>query len=357
MLARALEPAWSAADWHPFPDADPADPALAWAWADGLVLGTGGGAFSPDALCSRAQAITMLYRWAQRHPDYPLWQVYTVESQSLGLTGIGNARDLGGYVMGDGRMVKHGLLLRSAKPADGTREDLTKLLETYHLAELADFRMEREVSQAPEPEPEGVVNRWLPIMDTELLAQRSAAMAKGLAQKGVDLQAADSLTRLLAAVDYGIVSDRMYVEFLAGAEGKENYRRLFEDLLALPEGQSLLFHCTQGKDRTGVAAMLILSALGADQDTILRDYLLTNEFNARKIAGERKTLAQAGASAEKLDQYLIAMDQVNPVLMKNALDWLKAEYGGAEGYLRQELGLGEAQLTLLQEKFLEEAPM
>ena len=353
MLAEALLPAASAADWHPFTDAQASEPALAWAWLDGLVQGTGESAFSPDALCTRAQAVTMLYRWAQRHPDYALWNKYTMESQSIGLTGMGNARELGGYVMQDGRTVKKGLLLRAAKPADGTEEDLNKLRETYHLAEFADFRMDREVAQAPEPELEGVINRWLPIMDTELLAQRSAAMMKDLAEKGVDLQTADSLTRVLAAVDAGILNERMYVEFLAGKEGRENYRALFDDLLALPEGQSLLFHCTQGKDRTGTAAMLILSALGADEETIMRDFLLTNEFNAAKIAGERKMLSQAGIPAEKLDLYLIAMDQVNPVLMQNALDWLKAEYGGAEGYLRQVLGLSEDQLTALQDKFLE----
>lgn len=187
MLSEALRPASSATDWHPFTDAPESNAALAWAWADGIVLGTGDGVFSPDALCSRAQALTMLYRWVLRHPDYALRSVYTMDSQSIGLTGMGNARELGGYVMGDGRTVKHGLLLRAAKPADGTEEDLNKLREIYQLAEFADFRMEREIAQAPEPELEGVTYRWLPIMDTELLAQRSAAMAKGLAQKGVDL--------------------------------------------------------------------------------------------------------------------------------------------------------------------------
>lgn len=351
MLADALRPASSAADWQPFTDVT--DDALAWAWLDGVVLGVGGGAFAPDAPCTRAQAVTMLYRWAQRHPDYAFSSVYTMESQSIGLTGMGNARELGGYVMQDGRTVKHGLLLRAAKPADGTEEDWSKLRETYRLAEFADFRMEREIAQAPEPELEGVTNRWLPIMDMELMAQRSAAMMKGLAEKGVDYQTADSMTLLLSAVDYGIVGEQMYVEFLSGKTGRENYRALFDDLLALPEGQSLLFRCTQGKDRTGVAAMLILSALGADEDTIMRDYLLTNEFNAAKIAGERKMLAQSGIPGGKIDQYLIAMDQVNPVLMRNALDWLKAEYGGAEGYLKQALGLSEAQLTALRDTFLE----
>ena len=190
-------------------------------------------------------------------------------------------------------------------------------------------------------------------MDMELLAQRSAAMMQNLAAKSVDLQTADSMTRLMAAVDCGIVGEQMYIEFLQGKTGQENYRALFDDLLSLPEGQSLLFHCTQGKDRTGVAAMLILSALGADEDTIMRDYLLTNEFNAAKIAAQRKMLTQNGISADKLDQYLIAMDQVNPVLMRNVLDWLKTTYGGVEGYLRQVLGLDETQFAALQDRFLE----
>ena len=256
--------------------------------------------------------------------------------------------------MRDGRTVKRGVLLRTAKLSDGTEEDFKKLLETYHLAELADFRMAAEVARDSEPELAGVTNRALPIMDAELMAERSAAMAKDLAAKGVDIRTADSMTQLLAAVDAGIVSDQMYVEFLNGKEGRENYRALFDDLLALPEGRSLLFHCSQGKDRTGVAAMLILSALGADEETIMRDYLLTNEFNAAKIAGERRLLAQRGIPAGGLDQYLLAMDQVNPALMRNALDALKAEYGGgAEGYLRQVLGLDDTQLAALRDKFLE----
>ena len=353
MLSEALSAQLPTVTWHPFTDSDASETALSWAWMDGVVLGVGGSAFAPEAPCTRAQAVTMLWRWVLRHPDYALSSVYTIDSQSIGLAGIGNARELGGYVMQDGRTVKRGVLLRTAKPADGTEEDLKKLVEVYHLAELADFRMESEVTQAPEPELEGVVNRWLPIMDMELLAHRSADMMKSLQEKGVDYAAADSVTKLLAAVDSGIVSENMYVEFLSGKAGKENYRKLFEDLLALPEGQSLLFHCTQGKDRTGVASMLILSALGADEETIMRDYLLTNDFNSRKIAGERKMLSESGIPAEKLDRYLIAMDGVNPVLMKNALRWLEENYGGAAGYLTQELGLDEARITLLRDKFLE----
>ena len=354
MLSDALRPPLAYDGWHPFTDtADEASAVLSWAWQEGIINGTSAAAFSPDAVCTRAQALTMLYRWAQRHPTHALESVYTVETQGIGLTGIGNARELGGYVAEDGRTVRHGVLLRSAKPADATAEDLAKLRETYHLTVLADFRSDSEAAQAPDPKIDGVTNRWLPIMDAELTAKRSVAMAENLAAKGTDYRSADSLTLLTAAADAGFINDRMYIEFLDGTEGKAGYRALFEELLSLPEGQSLLFHCTQGKDRTGVAAMLILSALGVDEDTILRDYLLTNEFNAQKIAAERKMLTQAGFPLEKIDLYLCAMDQVNAGFMRNALDWMRENYGSPEGYLTAELNLNAEKLALLRDKFLE----
>ena len=160
MLSDALRPSLAYDGWHPFTDtADEASAVLSWAWQEGIINGTSAAAFSPDAVCTRAQALTMLYRWAQRHPAYALESVYTVETQGIGLTGLGNARELGGYVAEDGRTVKHGVLLHSAKPADATTEDLAKLRETYHLAVLADFRSDSEVAQAPDPEIDGVTNR------------------------------------------------------------------------------------------------------------------------------------------------------------------------------------------------------
>ena len=271
------------------------------------------------------------------------------ESGSLGLAGVGNARELGGYRSADGRTVRRGVLLRTAALSGATDSDLQKLREKYRLAVVADFRMDSEVERAPDPDIGGVRNLRLPIMDAELLSERAGRMRELLAMSE---DPTDRMAQLFAAVDAGIVSDQMYVEFLAGTQGKTGYRQLFEELLALPEGQSLLFHCTQGKDRTGVAAMLILSALDVDEETILKDYLLTNEYNADLIAGERRMLAGRGVPEDRIDDYLMAMDQVSRKTMTNALDWLRENYGSVNGYLEQELGIGEAERTALKDKFL-----
>jgi protein-tyrosine phosphatase len=145
----------------------------------------------------------------------------------------------------------------------------------------------------------------------------------------------------------------MYVHFLSHDVGKRGYAQMFRELLALPEGTSLLFHCTQGKDRTGCAAMLILSALGVDEETIMADYMLTNEFNADLIAEQRQQLLDAGVAEEDLDGIMIVRDQVFPQTMRNALDWMKENYGSVRGYITQELGVTDAEIAQLQDKFLE----
>ena len=218
-------------------------------------------------------------------------------SGSLGLTGVGNARELGGYHSADGRIVRRGVLLRSAALSAATEDDLQRLREKYHLAVVADFRMDSEVERVPDPNMDGVRNLRLPIMDTDLYAERYSRLVELLAASE---DPSDRMTQLFAAVDSGIISDQMYVEFLMGAQGKTGYRQLFEELLALPEGRSLLFHCTQGKDRTGVAAMLILSALDVDEETILSDFLLTNEYNADLIEGEKRMLAGRGIPESRM---------------------------------------------------------
>lgn len=101
-------------------------------------------------------------------------------------------------------------------------------------------------------------------------------------------------------------------------------------------------------------AMLILSALGVPEETIIKDYLLTNEFNAEKIAGERKLLESKGIEEDKFDLYMMGMDEVFPELMTNVLDWMKDEYGSPVEYIKKELGVSEADIKTLKDKFLTE---
>ena len=272
-------------------------------------------------------------------------------SGSLSLAGVGNARELGGYTTEDGRVVKHGVLLRTAKLTGATEEDVERLLSVYHLATDVDFRGDGEVEKAPDPEMEGVEYLNIHILDESAgPSEEMKAEIAALEEQGVEI---DKITQLRLFRKYGGFSDQMYVDFLSSDVGKDGYARFFQALLALPENRALLFHCSQGKDRTGCGAMLILFALGVDEETVMADFLLTNEYNADLIAEERAYLTENGIGEDELDEYMKSMDQVYPKFMQNAIQWMTETCGSPLGYITRELGVTEADIQALRDKFLE----
>lgn len=273
---------------------------------------------------------------------------HSSETQSIGLKGVGNARELGGYSAEGGRTVKHGVFLRTAKLSAATSDDIKRLHDVYHLSVILDFRITAEREAAPDQEIPGAKNIHLRIINEQRTVESIYAEKYG---KKPDISS--KLDFLKIAIELGFVSEKMYIRFLSDNQGKEGYSRMFQEILAIPEGKSILFHCTQGKDRTGIAAMLILSALGFDEKTIIHDYLLTNTFNAELIASERRMLTENGLSGEELDAYMKAMDEVDPQYMINALEWMKENYSSVTGYIIKELGVTERQLEIMRSRFLE----
>ena len=276
------------------------------------------------------------------------------EGRSVSLTGVGNARELGGYTTRDGRTVKHGLLLRTAKLSNATEEDLRKLADAYHLSVVIDFRGKTEIGRYPDPQISGARNVNIQIIDdANVFPEDMVAEMEALGARNGKVTKMD---RLRLAIKYGMFgeqADQMYVGFLSSDRGSAGYRQFFRELLDLPDGKAILFHCSEGKDRTGCAAMLILFALGADEETVMEDFLLTNVFNADLIEEDKRMLREEGIAEEDMDVYLPQMDQVSPVYMRNALDWMTQNYGSPLGYITQVCGVTEEELVELRNKFLE----
>ena len=268
-----------------------------------------------------------------------------VMNQSINLESVGNARELGGYITNDGQKVKHGVLLRTAALNKISSDDIEKLMKVYNLSTITDLRMSYEVAPKPDPVIEGVKYVNLRVIDEELFNRELEAKLK---------LEGDAIERLKLTVDSGLVSYDMYVNFLSSDSGKKAYREFFQELLALPPEHSLLFHCSQGKDRTGCAAMLILSALGVSEETILQDYMLTNTFNADLIDSQRKMLLARGMKESEIEKYMIVLDEVNPKTMTTLLSWLKENYDSPVGYIINELGIAEDEIESLKAKFLEQ---
>ncbi len=268
--------------------------------------------------------------------------------QAIDLPGVGNARELGGYAVGD-KHVQRGILLRTASLNRATPEALARLHDEYHLQTIVDLRMSIEQERQPDPQIPGATHRGVQVIEME-----DFPIPEGVDPSKLDLlndPTANRMELFEIAYECGMVGPQMYVDFLLGERGKRGYAAFFRELLALEAGRAILWHCTDGKDRTGCAAMLVLCALGADRKTVLADYLLTNDFNAQLIDAALHHFATpqqlAEMPAQKLEVLRVMVGGVSEEYLANAMDVLEERYGSVGAYLRDELDVGEAELEQL----------
>ncbi len=271
--------------------------------------------------------------------------------RSLDLPGIGNARELGGLETGLGR-VRRGVLLRTARLDQAGPEAVDRLCRQYRLQTVVDLRMSGEREKNPDRTVEGAENLFLPVMEMEdALAKADPAMMRMQREGRLDLL--DRMQLFDLSYESGMLSDEMYKTFLLAPRGIGAWKRFFRVLSELEPGRAVLWHCTDGKDRTGCAAMLILFALGADRETVMQDYLLTNEFNRGMLAAVRSRMEPAGMPAEKMNALLFVSGGVFASYMEKAIDALNDAYGSVMGYITGALEVSEGEIAALQEKFLE----
>ena len=268
--------------------------------------------------------------------------------QSINLSTIANARELGGYQTMDGKTVRAGVLLRTAELTDASQEELDYLIHNHKLAAVIDLRAAYELAEEPEPVLEGVAQYNFRIMDEQLMAGRAAGIADLLTDPH-----ADPVKRIAAMLQAGVISDRMYVEFLQGEIGKAGYRDFFRVLLETPEGDAVLWHCTNGKDRTGVAAMLLLGVLNVDEETIMNDFMLTNQYFEEEITSMRQNIGAYIQDERMMEGFIVASKGVAASYMRNAIDYIKENYGSIPGYVKAELGLTDADIMKLQTLYTE----
>ena len=244
------------------------------------------------------------------------------------LQGTSNFRDLGGYPAADGKHVKWGHLYRSADISKLTDSDLLAL-QSRHVALVCDLRGPQEVAQAPDRLPAGARRIELPAGSEKIDPRLLSGGAKNVNR--------DSLMRAVYT----------NISFF-----QAKYKPLFDELLALPGTEALLFHCTAGKDRTGIGAALVLAALGVDRQTILKDYAATDVYWQVGREQNVQRMAQAGMSAEAVAAVRPLM-AANPAYLAGTFAAIDQQYGSVDKYLAQVMGLTPQKRTALRTKYLQ----
>ena len=264
--------------------------------------------------------------------------------QSIQLKGVANARELGGYHTADGGTVRSGVLLRTANLNSITAEDIQILKNQYRLSDIIDFRMEMELRDCEDPVIGGVTNTHLDVIDI------SDMLTQGVPD--VDINKLDVIQLVEMSENMGMLNEDMYIGFLMNDMGKKAFSQFFRILLAAAPDRAVLWHCTSGKDRTGLAAMLLLSLFGVEESVIMEDYLLTNEYNAQRIRETKKHLRAKGCDEAFVDKAALVFDAVDRRFMEKAIAYLKKKYGSVVSYIHSELNISEGEIYLLKEKYI-----
>ncbi|GAU71078.1 hypothetical protein SSP35_26_00500 [Streptomyces sp. NBRC 110611] len=258
-------------------------------------------------------------RWFRLVPDQG--DSLTLADRSLHLSGAANFRDAGGYRTADGRWVRMGVLYRTNNLHALTDSDLAKLQHLGIHTDL-DLRMPSERAEAPDRVPAG--------------ARYVVADVFGGDVKG-ELPATAEASEQMMLDSYRLLVSKQ--------SATDAYRSLF-GLANDPRSAALAYHCQGGKDRTGWATAALLTALGVDRDTVMRDYLATNDYLA---ASNAATLAkQTPEVAARLKPVLDARS----AYLNAAFNEVKARFGTFDAYLRDGLGLSEQYLKRLREALL-----
>ena len=237
------------------------------------------------------------------------------------LTGASNFRDVGGYRNTEGRCVRRGRVFRSDHLAKLTPDDLAQL-HRLGIGHSLDFRGVAEYTATPYDIP-GVERVALTIEPT-VIARMQALVVQGI------VPTTEETVELMRET---------YRDFVN--HNASTYGRFMKHLLEQPTPQ--VFHCTAGKDRTGFAAALLLSALGVDRATIEHDYLLTNQLYKRDTRLE----GQGHPHVMKV------LWQVQPEFLHAAFKAVDTQHGGMREYLHGAIGMSPQEIAELQRLLLE----
>lgn len=278
----------------------------------------------------------------------PEAQALANNRHSIGLTGVHNARELGGYATQDGRHVKFGKLIRTAKLSDANEDDINRLANVYHVKKDIDFRTDAECTIHPDKDIPGCTY------------YHYSALGTGIPQydlnKKEDQEALAAYAKSIASLDKdGDLVDHyykdMYKSLYTTEEGLNAYRNFFQQLLDA-NGETVLWHCTSGKDRAGNAAMLLLMALGVDKETAIQDFLNTNYYYKEdmektynivyKVTGNEKTAADFASNAGVKREWI-----------ETSFDTIEKNYGSVDNFLHKGLGLTDQDLQQLRNAYTE----
>ena len=247
-----------------------------------------------------------------------------------------NTRDLGGLKGKDGKTIKYNKLYRSGSLHKLSDEDINTLKE-LNIKVVVDFRSEKEFVHKADVKIEGITYLNFPALPKD-------------EHDGKGKHADSNLLWLVNKENGGKkLLLNTYKNMFLTKEGVAAYKNFFKVLQENEDG-AILWHCSQGKDRAGLAAYLLEYALGVSKEELLNDYMLTNVAMEKKIEELTPIVLKESKGDYSLLPALKDVFSADEDYLEAAFEAIDENYGNIDKLLEDVL---KVDIKSLQEKYLE----
>ncbi|RXM50060.1 MULTISPECIES: tyrosine-protein phosphatase [unclassified Chryseobacterium] len=246
---------------------------------------------------------------------------------------VHNFRTVGNIKNTEGRTLKEGMFYRSANLHKLKKKSFKQLGE-LEITKIIDLRNSKEISQSPDHLPNGITYKKYSAFEDE---GDQLSQARKLVLKG-KVNASDADKRM---IDF-------YREYVT--ENPETIKTIITEIME--SDKPILYHCTAGKDRTGIVTALILTILKFDKETIYNEYLLSNNFRKPLVEKRLRLANNLHFLYPKMDlQVLEKLSWVEKRYLDAAFGEIDKKYGSTDIYIQQVLGISEAKRVQYIQKF------
>lgn len=242
-----------------------------------------------------------------------------VASGLINIKKVSNFRDMGTIVNKQGRFVSRGKFYRSGA-LNKLRKSSFAAFKDLGINTVIDLRTDKEIQIKPDHLPREIAYyNYQGYSDSQDMFTKTR---KDVLKGRITPQMADSLVTEF----YGL-----YL-----TQNPSEIKRIISTILDNPE--PVLFHCSAGKDRTGMIAALVLSILQVDREIIFQEYLLSNNFREKQVA-QRMKQAKAGKVIFPNINYQVVetFSWVKPIFLQAMFDSIEQKYGSVDNYIENEL--------------------
>lgn len=248
---------------------------------------------------------------------------------------ITNFRDIGGIKNKAGKEIKKDVFLRSGELSNLTKDDEQRLETIYRLGKIIDLRSEAEVGERPD-------------MSVPKAEYIHIDILEDIKDEGASIE---DFVKIGSPEKSAAYMEKLYADIALNTTSQKGYNKFFEEILALPQEESILFHCFAGKDRTGIAALLVLETLDVPREAIYTDYLLTNNLRKKENAQILEQAKKAQLDEANLEALHVALN-VDSSYLDNFYRTVEKQYGDVSAYLKQAIGIDKGTKEVLNHRFV-----